>query len=807
MLTLSQAAVEYARNRQWAVFPLQPRKKLPATADGFKSASVDPEEVERLWSTRSPDCNIGLRTGPASRLFVLDVDAGEPKGGGLAGPAALAILEARHGALPDTRRVVTSGGGFHVYFAWPEGRELGNRARITVDGQRTGLDCRADGGYVVLPPSVHPSGSVYRWATAGTVTDAPAWLLDLLDPPKREKAPGRLIQIDAPSTAGADRWAEKALRSARERIQAAPEGARHEVIYRESAAIGEIVAGGSLDRATAESALVGAGLSTGKDQREVTRAVGDALDRGAQSPRLPRERPAPATRSVAMASPGEGLEVSDDEPPPVPEGGYRLTDVGNAERLVARFKNKVRWCTDMPGEGVLVYDGARWEPDRTRRSDKLAKAVAHDLVAEARTAHVEANEARARADAVDKADPGRAAAELAAKRAGAAALKLTRWAEASEMGTRLREMVTMARSEVAVRQDELDADLWALNTQGGIVDLRTGEISPHHPDRLLTKVVGATAGASSASAPTWLAFLSRIMGHDLEMVAFLQRVLGYCLTGSTREQCLFVLHGSGSNGKSTFLDTVRTVLGDYAMHTRAETFVVKEGGGGIPNDVAALRGARVVTASEIKQGARLDESLIKEMTGDSAMTARFMRGEFFTFSPAWKMLWAVNHRPVIRGTDHGIWRRMRLIPFEEIITDAEKDPDLALKLQAERDGILAWMIEGCRAWQAQGLAPPARVLLATKEYRDDMDILKDFLDELCDVRDGVSVGNTDLYKAFSEWASENGEREKSQRWFSQALHDRGFRQDTSRNRGRRWSGLTLRPRGAAEAYSSGHRYQ
>ncbi len=807
MPTLSQSAVEYARSRQWAVFPLQPRKKLPATADGFKSASADPDEVEQLWSTRSPDCNIGLRTGPASRLFVLDVDAGEPKGGGIAGPAALAVLEARHGALPDTRRVVTSGGGFHLYFAWPDERELGNRARITVDGQRTGLDCRADGGYVVLPPSVHPSGSVYRWATAGAVAEAPAWLLDLLDPPKREKAPGRLIQIEAPSTAGADRWAEKALRSACERIHAAPEGARHEVIFRESAAIGEIVAGGSLERASAESALVGAGLATGKEQREVTRAVGDALDRGAQSPRVPRERPpVSSTRSVATAPPGEGLEVGDDDPPPVPEGGYRLTDVGNAERLVARFKGNVRWCTDMPGEGVLVYDGARWEPDRIRRSDKLAKAVAHDLVVEARTAHAEANEARARAEAFDKADPGRAAAELAAKRAGAAALKLTRWAEASEMGTRLREMVTMARSEVAVRQDELDADLWALNTRGGIVDLRTGEISEHHPDRLLTKVTGATAGESSAGAATWLAFLSRIMGHDLEMVAFLQRVLGYCLTGSTREQCLFVLHGSGSNGKSTFLDTVRAVLGDYAMHTRAETFVVKESGGGIPNDVAALRGARVVTASEIKQGARLDESLIKEMTGDSAMTARYMRGEFFTFNPSWKTLWAVNHRPVIRGTDHGIWRRMRLIPFEEIITDAEKDPDLALKLQAERDGILAWMIEGCRAWQAQGLAPPARVLLATKEYREDMDILKDFLDELCDVRDGVSVGNTDLYKAFSEWASENGEREKSQRWFSQALHDRGFRQDTSRNRGRRWVGLTLKPRDATELYVSGRRY-
>lgn len=813
--TLAEWAALYADRLGWAVFPLKPRTKEPATANGFHAAESDPGLVRELWDAHGHGCNIGLRTGPASGVFVFDVDASPPKGGGMAGPEALAVLEARFGALPETRRVSTSGGGYHVYFRYPEGRTLRNRARITLDGQRTSLDSRADGGYVVLPPSVHPSGTLYAWGPSRELAEAPAWLLDLLDPPRVERPPIAAVRLDA----GADRWSARALEIACDRIRAAGEGMRHEVIYKESASIGEIVGGGTLSRSEAEAALIAAGLATGKGEREVRRAVVDALSRGEMSPRRPPERDAPYRpgRVVESEPPPMDPEELDalvadeppmcvedlvDAPPPVRPEPYRLTDVGNAERLVDRFGGLVRWCSDMPGEGILVYDGHRWEPDRLRVSDRLAKAVARDLVEEARAAQIAADQTAERAAAMGKDDPEKPAAMLAAKRLGAVALRAKRWAEASEMGTRLREMAVMARSDVAVRQDRLDADPWALNTLGGVVDLRTGDIAPHHPDRLMTKITGATARLPPDPAPVWVSFLRRIMGGDDSMVDFIQRVLGYCLTASTREQCLFVLHGSGSNGKSTFLDTVRAVLGDYAMHTRAETFIVKEGSG-IPNDVAALRGARVVTASEIKQGAKLDESLIKEMTGDAAMTARFMRGEFFTFEPTFKVLWALNHRPVIRGTDHGIWRRLRLIPFEEKIEDHEKDRDLGMKLEAERDGILAWMIHGCALWQEQGLAPPERVLLATKEYREDMDILKDFLDEMCLTGDGYECGNTELYAAFRRWADDNGEREKSQRWFSQALHDRGFRQAERRDRGRRWRNLSLRPVAVADAYRPG----
>lgn len=806
--SLSEWAELYAERMGWAVFPLRPRTKEPATANGFHAAERDPESVRGLWQAHGGGCNIGLRTGPASGVFVLDVDGAAPKSGGLRGPEALAALEARFLPLPATRRVETSAGGFHLYFAWPSGRELRNRARITLDGQRSGLDCRADGGYVVLPPSVHPSGTVYAWGPERTIAEAPPWLLDLIDPPRVQREPAPPTRL----AAGSDRWGARALEIACDRIRGAGEGMRHEVIYREAAAIGEIVGGGALTRGEAEAALIDAGTATGKGEREVRRAVADALTRGEANPRRPPERPVVRPPSepppfdpeeldaLTRAEPPQSVDDVLDAPAPVRPEPYRMTDVGNAERLTDRFGGMVRWCVDMPGDGVLVYDGQRWEPDRVRAADKLAKAVARDLVSEARDAQIAADQAADRAGGLGKEDPGKAAADQEAKRLAAVAGRAHRWAESSEMGQRLREMMTMARSEVAVRHDQLDADPWVLNTWGGVVDLRTGDIAPHDPHRLITKITGATARLPPEAAPTWLAFLRRIMCDDDEMVAFLQRVLGYCLTASTREQCLFVLHGSGANGKSTFLDTVRAVLGDYAMHTRAETFVIKEGGSAIPNDVAALRGARVVTASEIKQGAKLDESLIKEMTGDAAMTARFMRGEFFTFAPTWKVLWALNHRPIIRGTDHGIWRRVYLIPFEAKIEEHEKDRNLGKKLEAERDGILAWMIHGCGMWQEQGLAPPARVTAATKEYRDDMDILKDFLDELCVTGEGQEVSNTELYAAFRRWADDNGEREKSQRWFSQALHDRGFRQAASRKRGRRWEGLALRPTTTAADY-------
>lgn len=462
---------------------------------------------------------------------------------------------------------------------------------------------------------------------------------------------------------------------------------------------------------------------------------------------------------------------------------YRPTDGGNADRLSDRFGDEVRWCTAVQGDGWLVWDGARWAPDTMLRIDQLTRLVAADVVRHAEGVGVELRAAEAR---VSQPPTTAESARIAALRHEFRVWD--GWSRSTEMVGHLKAMQTVARQRVAVEQERLDADLWALNTPAGVVHLTSGELAEHDRDAMHTKVAGASPGGA---CPTWLAFLTRIMGGDAEMVAFLQRVVGYCLTGSTREQCIFILYGNGSNGKSTFLDTLRAVLGDYVMHARAETFMRDPRGGGIPNDVAALRGARVVTASEPEQGEQLDESLVKEMTGDAAITARFMRGEFFTFAPRFKVLLATNHRPVIRGTDHGIWRRIRLVPFTQTIRDDEKDRDLPTKLLAERDGILAWAVEGCLAWQRDGLAPPDAVLDATDDYRADMDWLGDFISERCII--GVqSVANSALFQAYRDWCEVNGEKPRAQRSLTRALLDRGYRQAANRMNGRRWEGLGLK---------------
>lgn len=755
--SMGEYALRYARHG-WAVHALKPREKTPATPHGWKDASTNEDTVRAMWSDQS--CNIGIATGHASGVFVFDVDATAPKDGGMTGPEALAALVETHGPLPATLRART-GSGAHYYFRMPSGVELANRARITVRGQRTGLDVRADGGYVVAPPSIHPNGSAYVWEQgAREVADAPPWLVELV----RKESPKATAPMSAPvvaSTSPSDDDASTAaqvLEHACESIRTC-QGSRHDEIYRQAARVGQLVGGGCILRDAAEFELVSAGLAAGKAETEVRRTVRDGLDRGAQSPRRPS-----------------------DSPMTIPPSSYRPSDVGNAARLAERFGGDVRWCGSAQGEGFLCWDGARWAPDTMRRVDHMTRDVARDVVDYA--LDLETRLRTAAQATGGKPTPSQQAALNALREE----VKTWRkWARDSEMVAHLRASLTTARVDVAVAHEALDSDPWSLNTRTGTVDLRTGEQRPHRREDMHTKVAGAGVGA--VACPVWVSFLTRIMGGDAEMVAFIQRVVGYCLTGSTREQCLFILYGNGSNGKSTFLDTIRTVFGDYAQHARAETFVRDRKGGGIPNDVAALRGARLVTASEPEQGAQLDESLIKEMTGDAAISARFMRQEFFTFTPQFKVLLATNHRPVIRGTDHGIWRRIRLVPFLETIREDEKDRDLGKKLEAEADAILAWGIEGARLWSLHGLQEPSAVREATDDYRADMDVLADFLAEKCSLH-GVST-NTELYKAFMEWQQANGEKPRSQKWLTRALFDRGYKQDPTRKYGRRWVGLSL----------------
>ncbi len=264
------------------------------------------------------------------------------------------------------------------------------------------------------------------------------------------------------------------------------------------------------------------------------------------------------------------------------------------------------------------------------------------------------------------------------------------------------------------------------------------------------------------------------MGGNKELIGFLRRSVGYGLTGSTQEQCFFVLYGTGRNGKSTFLNTLKALLGDYARQAAAETFMIKKNSGGPGDDVAMLRGARFVTAIETEENQRLAESLVKQITGGDSMSVRRLYENFFEFEPEFKIFLATNHKPNIRGTDEGIWRRVRMIPFAVRITDDEVDLELADKLRDEMEGILTWAVNGCLEWQTDGLQEPEEVWGATEQYRQEMDILGTFLDEVCAIEKNSFAPICDLHRAYQIWADENGERGMSKNMLGRRLVDRGF---------------------------------
>jgi putative DNA primase/helicase len=336
---------------------------------------------------------------------------------------------------------------------------------------------------------------------------------------------------------------------------------------------------------------------------------------------------------------------------------------------------------------------------------------------------------------------------------------------------------------------DVDKDPWLFNVKNGTVDLRAGEFREQRREDFITKMANVDFD-ENAECPTWRQFIREIMGCNASLVYFLQCAAGMVLTGDTSEQTMFILFGSGANGKSTFLNTLMKVLGDYSIATPTETFM-KKTGEQISNDIARLRGMRLVTTTEAEQGKRLSEPLIKQITGNDALTARFLYGEFFDFVPTFKVFMATNHKPMIKGTDYGIWRRIKLIPFLTTITPDRQDKHLEEKLLAERSGILNWLIEGAREWQAKGLIAPKEVSLATEEYRSEMDVLGNFIKECCVQLPGVQIRVRELFKAYQDWCEDNNEKAFSERYFSLRLKELGVER-TRTSEARFWKGIALK---------------
>lgn len=342
-------------------------------------------------------------------------------------------------------------------------------------------------------------------------------------------------------------------------------------------------------------------------------------------------------------------------------------------------------------------------------------------------------------------------------------------------------VVNLARADRrhALSVDAWDCDPWLLNTPVGTIDLRTGETQPHLPSDHITKTTGVSAD-HDMQTPIWDTFINRVTSGDDELVSFLQRIAGYALTGDTREHALFFLYGLGANGKSTFLNALIGVLGDYAVSSPIETFTEQKGQRHL-TELARLRGARLVTSTETEEGRRWAESRIKALTGGDKIAANFMRQDLFEYTPQFKLIVAGNHKPGLRSVDEAIRRRFNLIPFTANIPAEERDTDLGDKLKAEWPGILAWAISGCIEWQEGGLRPPQVVNVATDDYLSNEDIIATWIEECCEVSPNASERGPALYASWKKWAEDSGEFVLKYKDFREKLENRGFQTKRSKS--------------------------
>lgn len=437
------------------------------------------------------------------------------------------------------------------------------------------------------------------------------------------------------------------------------------------------------------------------------------------------------------------------------------TDLGNSERLVARHGSDLRYCYDF-GKW-LVWDGVRWGIDRNGAALDRAKATARAMLAEAGTL-------------MDKED----------------ARKLAAWSFRSQGRDRMSAMLYLAQPDVAVCPEHLDTHPWLLNVANGTIDLQAGLLRSARRTDLLTKSSPVVYDAS-ATCPQWLAFLDRIFEGKPEIINYVQKAAGYSLTGLDTEECFFVLHGVGQNGKSTFVETLSALLGtDYAQQATPDLLMQKKHERHA-TELAVLRGARLVASVETGQGKKLNEVLIKSMTGGDRIRANFMHQDTFEFRPEFKVWLSTNHKPVITGTDLGIWRRIRLIPFLVKIPDHERDGSFKTRLRepASLSGILNWALQGCLAWQREGLKPPQEIVDAIQEYREEMDVLAAWISDCCVVKKVAEAKAADLYASYTDWCDAQGERPEAQRSFGLRLTERGFEQKKRTGGNRYWLGIGL----------------
>lgn len=690
------SALSFAE-RGWSVLPLHTNAngacscgrddcsspgKHPKTRNGLKDATTDIEQIKRWWPEDSSlPGNIGIATG--NGLVVVDVDGDE---------GFEALGDDRVEDLKSAPCVRT-GRGFHYYFK----TEMPVK---TKPGFVNKVDIKADGGYVVAPPSLHVSGKRYEWLNEpnGELPDVPSWVFE------GQKADGKKAVVAKPVDS------------------VIPSGQRNDTLFR---------------------------FAYGLRVRDVD------YDSAMMLLRIENRRCVPPLADAEL------MKILDSAYRYETAGEvFNCTDLGNAKRLVAQHGNKIRYC--FAWKKWLVWDDKTWHIDNNGQILRLAKDTIKNIYQEA-----------------------------AAIQDGEQRRAIGKWAITSESEHKIKSMANLAESEpgIPISPDQLDTNHYLLNCLNGTVDLRTGDLRPHNPQDYITKIIPFEYN-SEATCPEWENFLKTIFMGNTDLIRYVQKAIGYSMTGDISAQCLFLLHGMGGNGKSTLLECISTLLGVYSETATFDTFSIRKNES-IRNDLAKLKGARLVTASENEVTHWLSESVVKQLTGGDTITARFLFGEFFNFKPTFKIWLAANHKPNIRGTDHGIWRRIKLIPFEHTFSGSSKDDTfMERKLKPEMLGILAWAIRGCLEWQKEGLQEPGIVTQATNSYREEMDTIGSFISDCCVLMPDAKVQSGILYKAYQKWCEDSGETCVSSRQFGRRLPEKGLQ--SYQSSGNWWKGVGLK---------------
>lgn len=732
---LLQAALTHAAHG-WAVHPLN--GKVPYVGNWPLNATTDPETITRWW-TENPGANVGIAC-MKSKLIVIDVDTkGEKKGAD-----NLQALFEENEEFPETYTVQTWSGGLHYYFQAPEGVEIGNRPLTTDVDVRGGTRGGKNGGQVVAPPSVifeNGQHGTYRVLKSVRPALLPRWVVEILTtaPQRRYVPPKR------PSAVPADHHTGEIP----EGFQGTPERLRRRVgvLLQE---IHDLPVGGPATQPVNDIALqlghfvphylhedeiraeLYAAVESWKDGHEKGyAAIETGLTDGMADPRPWEER---RTSFVSMRT---------------------WDDFGNADRLVDRHGGTIRWLADT--EQWAAYSGGRW----TLKG--ASSAVWTHCVETIRAM----GEGEAQLYPEDRRDGFLSFARRSRTRPAVAAMR----------------DIAQADARIHATMDVFDRQRYLLNLRNGVYDLETGQLRPHEPELCLMQQARVVYDPQ-ATAPRWERFLAQVM-PDQARRDYLARVVGYTLTADTSEQCIFVHVGTGANGKSVFLDVVMAVMGEYAQSVPSSTLLASKGEG-VPNDVARMVGKRLLSTVETSAGKKLDEELVKQLTGGDTISARFMRAEFFDFKPVGKIHLATNHLPHV-GSGYGTARRLQDIGWDVTIPEEERDRSLAERIiEEELPGVLNWALRGYQDWRLQGLSVPEAVRERTAEHVASSDTIGMWLEEnTAPAAPDHEIETTELFRNYSAWARAMEMKPMTVMSFSNALKERGIRKERSRQPHRR----------------------